>query len=186
MSSNIEQGTKTLGQALGLAAQPVSPGFGDQDRQAAPSRNDIVKDVATEAARANGHPVTSDCGPDGSKINIREGTKQLGKTVSPANPVIASLQKTAQDAAKATELGFQKLVGKDEAATTPIMAATPSHTLADVSNTGGHKPRFTTITGAPTDNPLARSAIGTSKRQLADVSGIEESSQSSAEKGLSV
>lgn len=210
---NIEQGTKTLGQALGLAAQPVTPGFSDQDQ-----------DQQTAARFAKGV---------GLKSNIAGGSKQLGSTEAVHSTIASALQEMQQG--RGMQQGVTITITPGVSPTTP--SAGPAMQNPGVGpavqspSVGGHsplinplmpgrnplagptapvvtsgnqpggligairqlthtpatkEPRYTTITGAPTDNPLACSVNSVSKRQLADVSGIEDAGQSSAEKGLSV
>lgn len=208
---NIEQGTKTLGQVLGLAAQPVTPGFSDQDQ-----------DQQTAARFARGV---------GLKSNIAGGSKQLGSTEAVHSTIASALQEMQQG--QGMQQGVTITITPGVSPTTPsarpamqnpgVGPATQGPSVGSHSPlinpmmpsrdplagpaapvvTSGNQPGgligairqlthtspmkktpFTTITGAQTDNPLACSATGVSKRQLADVSGIEDAGQSSAEKGL--
>jgi hypothetical protein len=201
MSSNIEQGTKTLGQALGLAAQPVTPGFPAKDQQeeskgvtgayAGPLRveggskqlgvtaskiESLVRDINGSNPTAQPQtPVTITVTPGVSPTTPSVGPAVQGPSVGSHNPLINPMMPSrdplAGPAAPVVSSGNQPggLIGAIKQLThTSPMKKTP----------------FTTITGAQTDNPLARSATGASKRQLADVSGIEDAGQSSAEKGL--
>lgn len=192
MSSNIEQGTKTLGQALGLAAQPVTPGFPAKDQQ------EESKGVTGAYA-----------GP----LRVEGGSKQLGVTASKIESLVRDINgsnPTAQPQAPVTitvtpgASPTTPSVGSHNPLINPLMPgrnplASPTAPVVTSGNQPGgligairqlthtsptNDPRYTTITGAPTDNPLACSVNSASKRQLADVSGIEDSGQSSAEKGL--
>lgn len=180
MSSNIEQGTKTLGQALGLAAQPVTPGFPAKDQQ------EESKGVTGAYA-----------GPP----RVEGGSKQLGGTASKIESLVRDINgsnPTAQPQAPVTIT-----VTPGVSPTTPSVGP-----VVQGPSVGSHNPLINPL--MPGSNPLnsptapvvssgkqpggamdrlkrvACSATGASKRQLADVSGIEDAGQSSAEKGLSV
>lgn len=188
MSSNIEQGTKTLGQALGLAAQPVTPGFSDQDQ-----------DQQTAARFAQGV---------GLKSNIAGGSKQLGSTEAVHSTIASALQEMQQG--RGMQQGVTITITPGVSPTTP--SAGPAMQNPGVGpavqspSVGSHNPLVSPM--MPSRDPLAGpaapavisgyqpggamdrlkrfacSATGASKRQLADVSGIEDAAQSSAEKGL--
>lgn len=169
MSSNIEQGTKTLGQALGLAAQPVTPGFPAKDRQ------EESKGVTGAYA-----------GP----LRVEGGSKQLGGTASKIESLVRDINgsnPTAQPQAPVTITVTPGVspttpsVGSHNPLINPLMPGSDplnSPTAPVVSS--GKQP------GGAMDRlkRVACSATGASKRQLADVSGIEDAGQSSAEKGL--
>lgn len=203
MSSNIEQGTKTLGQALGLAAQPVTPGFPAKDQQeeskgvtgayAGPLRveggskqlggtaskiESLVRDInGSNPAAQPQTPVTITVTPGVSPTTPSVGPAVQSPSVGSHNPLINPMMPSRDPLAGPTApvVGSGKQPGG-------LIGAIRQLTHAPVTK----EPRYTTITGAPTDNPVARSVNSASKRQLADVSGIEDAGQSSAEKGLSV
>lgn len=194
MSSNIEQGTKTLGQALGLAAQPVTPGFPAKDPQeeskgvtgayAGPPRVEggskqlgsapkVVKQLEPLSRNINGTIPTM---PDPLKGPLVDPTTPVSNpptspSVGSRNPLINPMMPSV--------IGSNPLTSP----TAPVVTSgTQPGGLADVikqlahtSPTSGFDPRLS-----------AKAASSTSKRQLADVSGIEDAGQSSAEKGLSV
>lgn len=203
MSSNIEQGTKTLGQALGLAAQPVTPGFPAKDQQeeskgvtgayAGPLRveggskqlggtaskiESLVRDInGSNPAAQPQTPVTITVTLGVSPTTPSVGPAVQSPSVGSHNPLINPMMPSRDPLAGPTApvVGSGKQPGG-------LIGAIRQLTHAPVTK----EPRYTTITGAPTDNPVARSVNSASKRQLADVSGIEDAGQSSAEKGLSV
>lgn len=202
---NIEQGTKTLGQALGLAAQPVTPGFPAKDPQeeskgvtginggskqlggTASKIESLVRDIngrnptmqpqtpITITITPGVSPTTPSVGPVVQNPGV--GPVVQGPGVGSRNPLINPMMP-----------GSNPLTSP----TTPVVTSSnqPGGLIGAIRQLthapATKEPRYTTITGAPTDNPLARSVNSASKRQLADVSGIEDAAQSSAEKGLSV
>lgn len=203
MSSNIEQGTKTLGQALGLAAQPVTPGFPTNDQQeeskgvtgayAGPLRveggskqlggtaskiESLVRDIngsnptmqpqtpITITVTPGVSPTTPSVGPVVQNPGV--GPVVQGPSVGSRNPLINPMMP-----------GSNPLTSP----TTPVVTSGTQpgglmgaiRQLTHTPQTAGFDPRL-----------AAKAASSTSKRQLADVSGIEDAGQSSAEKGLSV
>lgn len=203
MSSNIEQGTKTLGQALGLAAQPVTPGFPAKDQQeeskGVTSINGGSKQLGGTASKIES--LVRDI--NGSNPTAQPQTP-VTITVTPGvSPTTPSVGPVVQNPGVGP-VGQGPSVGSHNPLTSPMMPGSnpltsPTAPVVTSGNQPGgligairqlthapatKEPRYTTITGAPTDNPVACSANGTSKRQLADVSGIEDVGQSSAEKGL--
>lgn len=199
---NIEQGTKTLGQALGLAAQPVTPGFSDQDQ-----------DQQTAARFAKGV---------GLKSNITGGSKQLGSTEAVHSTIASALQEMQQG--RGMQQGVTITITPGVSPTTPSAGPAMQNPGAGPAtqgpSVGSHNPLINPM--MPSRDPLAsptapvvssdkqhggligairqlthtpqtagfdprlaaKAASSTSKRQLADVSGIEDAGQSSAEKGL--
>lgn len=193
---NIEQGTKTLGQALGLAAQPVTPGFPtkDQDQQTtskgvtsinggskqlgvtASKIESLVRDIngsnptaqpqtpVTITVTPGVSPTTPSVGPVVQNPGV--GPVVQGPSVGSRNPLINPMMP-----------GSNPLTSP----TTPVVTSGNQpggligaiRQLTHTPQTAGFDPRL-----------AAKAASSTSKRQLADVSGIEDASQSSAEKGL--
>lgn len=187
MSSNIEQGTKTLGQALGLAAQPVTPGFPAKDQQ------EESKGVTGAYA-----------GP----LRVEGGSKQLGGTASKIESLVRDINGNNPTAQPQTPVTITVTPGVNP--TTPSVGPVVQNPgvgpAVQGPSVGSHNPLINPL--MPGSNPLnsptapvvssgnqpggamdrlkrvACSATGASKRQLADVSGIEDAGQSSAEKGL--
>lgn len=175
---NIEQGTKTLGQALGLAAQPVTPGFSAKDQQ------EESKGVTGAYA-----------GPP----RVEGGSKQLGGTASKIESLVRDINGSNPTAQPQTPVTITVTPGVSP--TTPSVGP-----VVQGPSVGSRNPLINPL--MPSRDPLAGpaapavssgnqpggamdrlkrvacSATGASKRQLADVSGIEDAGQSSAEKGL--
>lgn len=192
MSSNIEQGTKTLGQALGLAAQPVTPGFPAKDRQeeskgvtgayAGPLRveggskqlggtaskiESLVRDINGSNPTAQPQaPVTITVTPGVSPTTPSVGPATQGPSVGSRNPLINPLMPGSDPLTSPTAPVVSS--GKQ-----PGGLIGAIRQLTHTPQTAGFDPRL-----------AAKAASSASKRQLADVSGIEDAGQSSAEKGL--
>lgn len=183
MSSNIEQGTKTLGQALGLAAQPVTPGFSDQDQQ------EESKGVTGAYA-----------GP----LRVEGGSKQLGGTASKIESLVRDINGSNPAAQPQTPVTITVTpgvspttpsVGSHNPLINPLMpSSNPLNSPTVPVVTSGNQPggligairqlTHTPQTAGFDPRLAAKAASSASKRQLADVSGIEDAGQSSAEKGL--
>lgn len=195
MSSNIEQGTKTLGQALGLAAQPVTPGFPAKDQQeeskGVTSINGGSKQLGGTASKIES--LVRDI--NGSNPTAQPQTP-VTITVTPGvSPTTPSVGPVVQNPGVGPAVQGPS-VGSHSPLTSPMMPnSNPLTSPTAPVVTSGTQPgglidaikqlaHTSPTSGFDPNTAMSMTSSNASKRQLADVSGIEDAGQSSAEKSL--